>query len=121
IWYVVPAILHRRQLHLLEAAKGGKRKPYGSTRSLSLKRGTLVRHAKYGLCTVGGFDRQKQTISLNAYKTNKRQTQGAKVEHCRVLTWVAFRSWFVGTTSKLEKKKAGKRKESPSPLHSNQS
>src|SRR5207253_636154 len=85
LWYVVPAILHRRQLHRLEAEKGGKRKPYGSTRSLSLKRGTLVRHDRYGLCTVGSFDREKQTISLNAYRTNQRQTQGAKVEQCRVL------------------------------------
>jgi RRXRR protein len=110
LWYVVPAILHRRQLHRLEAEKGGKRKPYGGTRSLSLKRGTLVRHQKYGLCTVGGFDRQKQTISLHEYQTNKRLTQGAKVENCRVLTWVTFRSWLIGKTSKLEKKQAGKGK-----------
>jgi hypothetical protein len=113
LWYVVPTILHRRQLHRLEAEKGGKRKPYGSTRSLSLKRGTLVRHAKYGLCTVGGFDRNKQTISLHAYRTNKRLTQGAKVEHCRVLTWVAFRSWFVGKTSPSRAKEAVKEKKPP--------
>jgi hypothetical protein len=95
LWYVVPAVLHRRQLHRLQASKGGERKPYGSTRSLGLKRGTIVQQAKYGLCTVGGFDRKKQTISLHAYRTNKRLTQGAKVETCRVLTWVAFRSWLV--------------------------
>ncbi len=95
LWYMVPVVLHRRQLHRLQAAKGGERKPYGSTRSLGLKRGTAVRHATYGLCTVGGFDRKKQTVSLHAYRTNKRLTQGAKVEACRVLTWVAFRSWLV--------------------------
>jgi hypothetical protein len=95
VWYIVPAVLHRRQLHRLQASKGGVRKPYGSTRALGLKRGTVVRHAKYGLCTVGGFDRKKQTISLHAYRTNKRLTQGARVEPCRVLTWVAFRSWLV--------------------------
>src|SRR5207244_5905404 len=50
---IVPARLHRRQLHRLEASKGGKRLPYGGTRSLGLKRGTLVRHPKYQLCTVG--------------------------------------------------------------------
>jgi RRXRR protein len=115
LWYVIPAILHRRQLHRLEAEKGGKRKPYGSTCSLSLKRGTLVRHAKYGLCTVGGFDRQKQTISLNEYRTNKRLTQGAKVEKRRVLTWVAFRAFLVGKTATSEKKKAGKGKKPPIP------
>jgi len=95
LWYIVPAVLHRRQLHRLQAAKGGERKPYGGTRSLGLKRGTVVRHPKYGLCTVGGFDRKKQTISLHDYRTNKRLTQAAKVKACRVLTWVAFRSWFV--------------------------
>src|SRR5712691_181515 len=55
LWYVVPAVLHRRQLHRLQASKGGMRKPYGGTRSLGLKRGTLVHHPKYGLCTIGGF------------------------------------------------------------------
>ncbi len=34
LWYLVPAVLHRRQLHRLQASKGGERKPYGSTRSL---------------------------------------------------------------------------------------
>jgi hypothetical protein len=110
LWYVVPALLHRRQLHRLQAEKGGKRKPYGGTRSLSLKRGTLLRHQRYGLCMVGGFDRQKQTVSLHAYKTNQRLTQGAKAEQCRVLTWVAFRAWLVGKTRVSEKKKAGKGK-----------
>src|SRR5450759_4413153 len=28
LWYVVPAVLHRRQLHRLQASKGGERKPY---------------------------------------------------------------------------------------------
>jgi hypothetical protein len=95
LWYIVPAVLHRRQLHRLQATKGGERKPYGSTRSLGLKRGTVVRHPKYGRCTVGGFDRKKQTLSLHDYRSNKRLTQGAKVKTCRVLTWVAFRSWLV--------------------------
>lgn len=95
LWYVVPSVLHRRQLHRFQASKGGERKPYGSTRSLGLKRGTVVKHQKYGLCTVGGFDRKKQTISLHVYRTNKRLTQGARVKDCRILTWVAWRSWVV--------------------------
>ncbi len=95
LWYVVPALLHRRQLHRLQASRGGRRKPYGGTRSLGIKRGTVVRHATYGLCTVGGFDRRKGRISLHEYRTNKRLTQGAQVGDCRVLSWVAFRSWLV--------------------------
>ena len=100
LWYLVPAILHRRQLHRLQASKGGIRKPYGGTRSLGFKRGTLVRHPKYGLCSVGGFDRKKQTISLHAYRTNTRLTQAAKGKDCHILTWVAWRSWLVTETKK---------------------
>jgi hypothetical protein len=102
LWYVIPAVLHRRKLHRLQASKGGIRKHYGGTRSLGLKRGTVVRHTKYGLCSVGGVNRKRNTISLHDYQTNKRLTQGAKVEACRILTWVAFRSWLV--------KEQGKRK-----------
>jgi hypothetical protein len=105
LWYIVGARLHRRQIHRLEASKGGERKPYGTTRSLGLKRGTIVKHPTYGLCAVGGFDRKKRTISLHAYRTNKRLTQAAKVKDCRVLTWVAFRSWLV---VKEEPKRKGK-------------
>jgi hypothetical protein len=51
---VSPIRLHRRQLHMLQAAKGGVRKTYGSTRSCGFKRGSLVAHPKFGLCYVGG-------------------------------------------------------------------
>lgn len=95
LWYLVPARLHRRQLHRLQASTGGERKPYGGTRSLGLKRGTIIAHPKYGLCTVGGFDRKKQTLSLHAYRTNKRLTQGAKGKDCRVFSWVAWRTFLV--------------------------
>ena len=111
LWYVVPARLHRRQLHRLQASKGGVRKPYGGTRAFGLKRGTLVSHSKYGQATVGGLDRKRQTISLHDYRTNKRLTQGAKVKDCQVLTWVAFRSWFIHE----KKKNMGKGTTHPSP------
>jgi hypothetical protein len=71
-----------------------------------VKRGTLVRHPKYGLCTVGGFDRKRGTISVHAYRTNTRLTQGAKREHCCVLTFVAWRSWVI-KASVTQKKGAG--------------
>lgn len=105
LWYVVPVRLHRRQLHRLQASKGGERKPYGGTRSLGFKRGTLVEHPKYGRCCVGGFDRKKQTISLHDYRTNKRLTQGAKGKNCRTLTWVAWRSWLVSEKAKKQRGK----------------
>ena len=101
LWYLVPAVLNRRKLHMLEAAKGGKRRPQGGTRSLGLKRGTLVMHPTYGLSAIGGFDRKRRTLSLHEYHTNKRLTQGARVKDCRVLTWVAFRSWLVKEQGKI--------------------
>jgi RRXRR protein len=114
LWYVVPAILHRRHLHRLQASKGGERKPYGGTRSLGLKRGTVVRHLRYGLCTIGGYDRKRGTISLHAYRTNKRLTQRARMKDCQVLTWVAFRSWLV---KERKKSSTGKgTRSTPAPL-----
>jgi hypothetical protein len=94
LWYGVPHVLHRRQLHRMEAEQGGIRKPYGGTRSLGFKRGTLVRHPRYGLCTVGGYDREQRRLSLHAYQTNKRLTQTAKSADCHRLTAVAFRCWW---------------------------
>jgi hypothetical protein len=108
--YIRPVILHRRQLHRLEASKGGRRTPYGSTRSLGLKRGTLVRHPKYGLCSVGGYNTRQGTISLCEYRTNKRLTQSAKVADCQIKTAVTFRSWLISAH-----KKKGSTGISPSP------
>jgi hypothetical protein len=106
LWYVVPIQLHRRQLHRLQPERGGIRKPYGGTRSLGFKRGTLVRHPRYGLCTVGGYDREKQRLSLHAYRTNNRLTQGAKPADCRRLTAVALRTWFVPPKQTAKRKGA---------------
>lgn len=95
LWYVVGATLHRRQLHVLQPGKGGVRKPYGGTRSLELKRGTLVKHPKYGLCAVGGFDRKTKHVSLHHYRSNKRLTQQGKLQDLKTLAWVSFRSYLV--------------------------
>ena len=93
--YVVPVQLHRRQLHRLQADHGGVRKPYGGTRSLGFRRGALVRHPRYGLCTIGGCDRERGRLSLHAYRTNRRLTQAARPADCQVRTVVAFRAWLV--------------------------
>jgi hypothetical protein len=106
LWYLVGIRLMRRQLHTLQPSTGGIRKPRGGTRSLGFKRGTLVLHPKYGRCAVGGFDREKKTLSLHAYRRNKRLTQSGKPGDCVVLTSVAFRSWLV---REAEKKSKGER------------
>ena len=92
---ISPIQLHRRQLHRLEPEKGGKRKRYGGTMSLGLKRGSLVKHIKYGLCYVGGY--LKDRISLHHIETGKRLTQLAKVQDCKFLLYNSWR--FMWTNS----------------------
>jgi hypothetical protein len=107
LWYIIPTRLHRRQLHRLQAVKGGKRKPYGGTRSLGLKRGTIVIHPEYGVCTVGGFDRRRNTLSLHAYRTNTRLTKSGAISACQRRTGVAFRSWLVREQPKKKPTRKG--------------
>lgn len=95
IYHLKQIKLYRRQLHRLQFSKGGAKKPYGRTRSLGLKRGTLVSHPKWGLASVGGSSNNR--ISLHDYQTNKRLTQHAKVDDCQILTWTLFRSNLIVT------------------------
>ena len=87
---VTPLEWHRRQLHRLEPAKGGQRSPYGGTLSLGVKRGTLVKHPRFGLAYVGGTMRGR--LSLHAADTGKRLTQKARLADCR---WRKLLRWRV--------------------------
>jgi RRXRR protein len=85
---ISPLTWHHRQLHRFEPEKGGKRKLYGGTFSQGIKRGTLVKHPKWGKAYVGGTMDGK--LSLHDPQTGKRLTQSAKVADCRlieVLRW----------------------------------
>ena len=78
---------------MLQFAKGGVRRRQGGTRSLGFKRGSYVKHCKYGLCYdglcyVGGY--MNDRISLHDLSTGKRLTQQAKPDDCR---FVCFASW----------------------------
>ena len=73
--YLVPLRFRRRQLHRLQPESGGVRKPYGGTLSLGFKRGSWVRHPKYGVVYVGGASEGR--ISLHDMQTGKRLTQHA--------------------------------------------
>lgn len=97
LWYVTGIQLKRRMLHKLQPARGGYRRPEGGTMSLGLKRGTVVWHSRYGLCSVGGFDRQRQRISLHRYHDNKRLTQDGRITDLKVCTWSSFRSRLIFT------------------------
>lgn len=87
--YIVPLRFHRRQLHMLQAAKGGIRKPYGGTLSMGFKRGSWVKHPKYGVCYVGGTTNNR--ISLHDLTTGKRLCQNAKPKDCNLLTLSSWR------------------------------
>lgn len=95
---LTPLRFHRRQLHRLQPEKGGVRKPYGGTRSLGFKRGSLVKHPKWGLTYVGGH--LKDRISLHDVAAGKRLTQQAKPADCRMLT---YSSWRVALLPSLKR------------------
>jgi hypothetical protein len=91
---LTPLRLHRRQLHRFQPDADGKRKAYGGTRSKGLKRGSLVKHFKYGLAYVGG--NLKGRISLHSLSDGSRLTQTAKLEDCRFLSFNE-RRWCVSS------------------------
>ncbi len=93
LYYLVPLRWHRRQLHYSQPQKGGIRRRYGGTISLGLKKGTLVKHIKYGLCYIGG--NFKNRFSLHSLKDGKRTTHNAKREDLKILTRITWRSQFI--------------------------
>lgn len=88
LFLIDPLRFHRRQLHAICPSKSGVRRPYGGTRSKGLKRGSLVRHIKYGIAYVGGT--MQKRISLHDIETGKRLCQNAKPDDCKML---AYNSW----------------------------
>lgn len=89
---ITPLQWHRRQLHRFQPEQGGVRKSYGGTLSLGIKRGTLVKHHRYGLAYVGGT--MQGRLSLHDPRTGKRLTQAAKATDCRVKKLLKWRAVF---------------------------
>ncbi len=90
---IAPFVWHHRQLHRFQPEKGGKRKPYGGTRSQGIKRGTLVKHPQWGKATIGGTMAGK--VSLHDPQTNKRLTQTANVTDCQPVKLLRWRTRLV--------------------------
>jgi RRXRR protein len=95
---VIPLELHRRQLHRLQHAPGHIRSRYGGTLSAGFKRGSIVKHQKYGFCYVGGWqesptkkDPNRKTISLHSLATGKRLCQNAIPADCKFLSYNSWR------------------------------
>jgi hypothetical protein len=80
---------HRRQIHRFNTGQKARRVPYGGTVSLGLKRGSWVRHPRYGVAYVGGT--LDGRISLHSMETGRRLTQNARVQDCQVLCTASWR------------------------------
>jgi hypothetical protein len=107
---IAPLNWHHRQLHRFEPGKGGRRSPYGGTLSMGIKRGTLVKHPKWGKAYVGG--NMDGRISLHDPSTGKRLTQSAKVTECICIKLLRWRTWLVPVTLAAPSPQKGtKRKE----------
>jgi len=90
---IAPLNWHHRQLHRFEPETRGKRKPYGGTLSQGIKRGTLVKHPRWGKAYVGGS--MNGQLSLHDFQTGKRLTQSAKVAECRPIKLLRWKTRLV--------------------------
>ena len=100
---VTPLRFHRRQLHRLEHAPGHIRSRYGGTLSAGFKRGSIVKHPKWGLVYVGGEmvkptkkEPNRKVVSLHSLKTGKRLTQSANPKNIQFLTYNTWRTKWAG-------------------------
>jgi hypothetical protein len=89
IFRLIPLRFHRRQLHAFQPDKDNFRRSYGGTISQGLKRGSLVKHKKWGLCYLGGCS-EKTGLSLHGLENGKRLCRNAKVQDLVVLR---FNTW----------------------------
>ena len=88
---VRPLQFHRRQLHVMQPAKGGVRRSYGGTRSLGFKRGSLVKHTKHGLAYVGGYSASGISLhSLTGGADGGRLCRNAKTADLKFLTYATW-------------------------------
>ncbi|MEY4520808.1 MAG: hypothetical protein RLZZ499_3408 [Cyanobacteriota bacterium] len=100
---ITPLRFHRRQLHRLEHAPGHIRSRYGGTISAGFKRGSIVKHPKWGLSFVGGTmdkptkkELNRKVISLHSLLTGKRLTQSANPQEIKFLTYNTWRTKWAG-------------------------
>lgn len=103
---IIPLELHRRQLHRFQHQKGHVRPRYGGTISAGFKRGSIVKHPKYGFCYVGGWQESpikkhttRKTISLHSLETGRRLTQNAIPFDCKFKSYGTWRITAVKTAT----------------------
>ncbi len=89
IFCISPIPIRRRELHRQNPQKGGKRPRYGGTRCLYTVKNTLVKHTKYGLLRITGYD-TKGGLNLSEIASSKRVVRGAKPNTFRILRKLNF-------------------------------
>ena len=87
IFCISPISIHRRSLHRQIPQKGDVRPRYGGTTLYGLVKNTLVKHVRYGLCRISGF--QKGKVSLTNL-SGKRVSPAAKISDCKILRRLNF-------------------------------
>jgi hypothetical protein len=92
IFRLIPLRFHRRQLHAFQPGEGNYRRPYGGTISQGLKRGSLVKHKKRGLCYLGGGT-EKLGLTLHNLKDGSRLYRGARIQDLTILCFNGWR-WY---------------------------
>jgi hypothetical protein len=92
IFRLIPLRFHRRQLHAFLPNKDDFRRLYGGTISQGLKRGSLVKHKKRGLCYLGGCS-EKKGLSLHRLEDGERISLCAKIQDLVVLRFNRWR-WY---------------------------
>lgn len=105
---IAPLNWHHRQLHRFQPERGGKRKLYGGTLSLGIKRGTLVKHPRWGKAYVGGTMDNK--LSLHDPATGKRLTQSARSTDCTLIKGIRWKTRLMPLSPIKQEKEDGKKR-----------
>ena len=72
VFCIAPVPIQRRSLHYQKPKKGGIRSRYGGTNCLGIKKGTLVKSIKHGLCWVSGYQNGKINLTKKVNSKNKQ-------------------------------------------------
>ena len=89
VFCIAPVPVQRRCLHRENPKKGGVRPRYGGTNCLGIKKGTLVKSIKHGLCWISGHQNGKINLTKRVEGKNKQIPQ-QKLDSFRVLKRLQF-------------------------------
>ena len=89
VFCIAPVPVQRRCLHRENHKKGGIRSRYGGTVCLGIKKGTLVKSIKHGLCWISGHQNGKINLTKKINGKNKQLPQ-QKLDSFRILKRLNF-------------------------------